>query len=87
MPDPEPEEPGLPGQMAEIAETIGLENTLKLMDRFGGELLYICKADRVRSYFRDRKIREDFTGANQRELARRYGVSMALVYKVLRGGR
>jgi len=59
----------------EIAEVIGVENTLKLVKILGGSERYFPKLDGLLKEKRDEAIREDFNGYNYRELARKYGLS------------
>lgn len=65
----------LPGDYREIAAIIGVENTLKIAHCLGGLQLYFAKMDAFLVSLRDTRIRREFTGANYRELAIRYGLS------------
>lgn len=48
----------LPGDLQEIAEIIGLENMMKLVEQFGGTYIKIPKCEGVIRQIRDNKIRE-----------------------------
>ena len=60
------------GDMAEMAEAIGVEATKKLLEIFGGESIYFPKPQSVIRSCRDRRIYQEFNGFNFRELANRY---------------
>ena len=62
-----------------IAELIGLENTLKLAETFGGEVIYLPKLDRTVRSATYREIQEKFDGYNFKELAKEYNLSVAKV--------
>lgn len=74
----------LPGDLAEIAEAIGLEPTLKLVAFRGGETLYVPKPESVVRIARDRSIREEFTGANYSELAQKHRLTVSHVRSIVR---
>lgn len=59
----------------QIAETIGIENYLRLTEVCGGNTIYIPKIDSLVKPLRDRKLREDFNGYNYMELSRKYNIS------------
>lgn len=63
------------GMYREIAETIGPENFVKLAELIGGATIYIPKPESLVRPVRDARIKEEFTGYNTIELARKYGVT------------
>jgi len=65
----------LPGDYREIANAIGVKNTLQLVPCIGGLQLYFPKMEAYLVARRDARIRREFTGNNYRELAIRYGLS------------
>ena len=73
----------LPPDFRDIAETIGMEPALKLVQARGGEGIYIPKADKVCRAARDRAIRSEFNGANHRELARKYGLTVVWIRSIV----
>ena len=73
----------LPPDFRDIAETIGIEPALKLVQARGGEGIYIPKADKVCRAARDRAIRAEFNGANHRELARKYGLTVVWIRSIV----
>jgi Mor family transcriptional regulator len=77
----------LPDDLADIAQVIGLEATLKLVDARGGESIYIHKADRVAREARNRKICTEFNGRNYRQLAQSYNLSESQIRSILNENR
>lgn len=77
----------LPEDLADIAQLIGLEATLKLVSARGGESIYIHKADRVALSARDRKICKEFNGRNYSDLAQTYNLSVSQIRSILNDGR
>ncbi len=65
----------LPDPYKEMAELIGVENTIKLAERFGGITAYLPKVDSIVRKARDEKIKEEFNGYNYDSLARKYNIS------------
>lgn len=68
--------------MADLAELIGIEAMMKIVEMYSGSVLYIPKMESVLAAIRDRHIREEFDGANSRRLALRYNVSESWVFRV-----
>ena len=66
------------------ANLIGLENVIKLSYKFGGTQIYIPKPDELAKELKYKKIREEYNGANIRELAIKYDVSESTVYRTVR---
>lgn len=73
----------LPKPYQELAETIGAEATLRLCQRYGGEVIYIPKMDKIASAKRRELIREEWNGNNAVELARRHNMSVRAVQKLV----
>ena len=69
-----------------VAEIFGIEGALRLTQRFGGMTIYIPKIDKLRRYRRDIRIRNEFTGINHRELARKYHMTETAIRKIVRAG-
>lgn len=69
--------------MAVVAETIGIEPTKKLIEAFGGEMIYVPKAESVVREGRDRRIYEEFDGVNYRELSKKYNLTTGHVRKII----
>ncbi|MFH1984139.1 MAG: Mor transcription activator family protein [Pseudomonadota bacterium] len=69
----------LPPDFREVAEAIGLDPALRLVEARGGEALYVPKLDKVARLARNRAIRDEFSGANHRELARKYNLTVVMI--------
>lgn len=81
------EEKELPKPYRELAETIGMDATLRLCRRFGGENIYIPKVDKLLIAKRRELIRAEWTGENTAELARKHHLSVRAVQQILEGMR
>ena len=73
----------LSGVGREIAETIGMEAALKLFGKFSGEAVYIPKIDTIEARAVARQVQKEFNGENTKELARRFGVGVRLVQRIV----
>ena len=69
--------------MADLAELIGIEAMMKIVEMYSGSVLYIPKMESVLASIRDRHIREEFDGTNGHKLAIRYNVSDSWVLRVV----
>ncbi|WP_270815185.1 Mor transcription activator family protein [Hungatella effluvii] len=63
------------GLYREIAETIGIENLIRLSKLIGGTTFYLPKEETFLKPARNAKIIEEFNGYNHQELAGKYGVT------------
>lgn len=66
-----------------IAEEIGADNLLKLAVLVGGTTFYMPQAESILRPLRDQKIREEYNGYNDVELARKYGVTPRKVKQII----
>ena len=78
----------LKGEQREIAELIGFDNYLKLVEKYDGEPIPIPKASSLLRPERNRAIyREWLSGASPGELAKKYNLTKPAIYWILnRGG-
>lgn len=67
------------------AEIIGIDGLYKLSKASGGTTLYIPKPESIFREFRNKKIKEDFTGYNYRELALKYNLCERAIRDILNG--
>lgn len=72
----------IPEAHRELAETIGIENFIKLAKIMGGKTVYIPKADSFLRPARDINIKKEFNGFNHAELAKRYNLSQRWVVEI-----
>lgn len=63
------------GQQRDIAEVIGLAAYIELTKTFGGDDIYVQKYTELLKIPRNKHIRDEFTGYNSAELARKYDLS------------
>jgi Mor family transcriptional regulator len=73
----------LPEPYQTLAREIGLPHTLKLADLYQGTGFYLPRLDRTLAKIRNQRIREEFNGANHKELAIKYGITTQWIYKIL----
>lgn len=74
----------LPEDLQQMASLVGLENTLKVVERFAGCQIYIPKPESVARFARDRRIISEFNGCNHRHLALKYNLTEAMIREILR---
>ena len=72
------------GIESEKAEHVGQEIANRMAGHWGGQNIYFPMGLSYKLSQRDRQIFDDFTGANHSELARKYGVSLQWIYKVVK---
>ena len=66
------------------AEQVGREIADRMAAHCGGQNIYFPMGLSYKLSQRDRQIYDDFTGANHSELARKYGVSLQWIYKIVK---
>jgi len=66
------------------ADQVGREIAERMASHWGGQNIYFPMGLSYKLSQRDRQIFDDFTGANHSELARKYGVSLQWIYKVVK---
>lgn len=71
----------------ERAIQLGREIANRMAIHWGGQNVYFPMGLSIRLSERDRRIFDDFDGANHSELARKYGVSIQWVYKIVKAVR
>ncbi len=74
----------LPEVYQTIAELIGFENMVLLAETFDGEYVYFPKIESLRRFSRNRKIVEEFNGANYKVLAQKYGLTETHVRAIVK---
>lgn len=73
--------------MGALIAVVGLATAKRLVEAFGGDVLYVPKLESVARNARNRRIHKEFTGANHRDLAERYNLTVAHVHNILRDMR
>ena len=72
------------GMDKDKADQVGREIAERMASHWGGQNIYFPMGMSYKLSQRDRQIFEDFTGANHSDLARKYGVSLQWIYKVVK---
>jgi Mor family transcriptional regulator len=72
------------GMDKDKAEQVGREIAERMASHWGGQNIYFPMGLSYKLSQRDRQIFDDFNGANHSELARKYGVSLQWIYKVVK---
>lgn len=75
----------LPEVYRMVAQAIGVDNAVQLSGILGGTYYYFPKLDKLLATIRDKKIKEEFTGLNHKELAVKYGLSEIWVRQIVNG--
>jgi len=73
----------LPESYRDIAAIIGVENAVKLSGLLGGLAYYFPQLDKMLIKKRDELIRGEFTGANHKPLAMKYGLSEVWIREIV----
>ena len=75
----------LHGDTRDLAETIGMEAFLKLIEVYGGTgRRYIPQASVLTIPIRDAQIREEYDGTNLLNICRKWGISEGTVRRIVR---
>lgn len=69
------------------SEQVGQEVANRMAALWGGQLIYFPLGMKFKLTARDRKIWEEFSGHNQADLARKFGVSLQWIYKIIKAMR
>jgi hypothetical protein len=73
----------LPESYRQVAEVIGVEAAVKLSQTLGGLSFYFPQIDTLLRKKRDQQIRREFTGANHRDLAKKYSLSEVWIREIV----
>lgn len=72
------------GLSEDRAEQIGCAVANRIAEHWGGQLINIPKDYLFKLSQRDLQIYEDFNGTNHPDLARKYGVGVRAIYKIIK---
>ena len=75
------------GDMADLAGAIGVPAVKKIIEIYGGDSLYCLKSETIIRAVRDRRVNEEFTGFNYRELAKQYNLSVQQIRNIVQEQR
>lgn len=71
------------GLAPDAADQAAYDVLRRVLETCGGEYFYVPKGIRLAAHSRDIEVRKEFTGHNQRELARRYGLTVQYIYRII----
>lgn len=74
----------IPERYRGIAEIIGIEAFAKLSDYARGDKVYFPKVETIVMSARNRRIRKEHNGYNQKDLAERYDMTIQQVNNILK---
>lgn len=67
----------------ELVDCIGLENYKNLVRTFGGSSINIKLSKNIALDYRNKQICLEFNGSNHKQLAKKYGLSVPSIYKII----
>lgn len=71
------------GLADEAADQAAYDMLRRVLETCGGEYFYVPKDIRLAAHRREVDVWEQFTGHNQRELARKFGVTVQYIYQII----
>lgn len=75
----------VPENFQAIAQLIGIDNMIKLARYCQGAEIYFPKPETIYRQVRNRHIKDEYNGYNEKELAIRYDVTIEQIKRILRG--
>jgi len=75
----------LPEPYNEMARIVGIRSAIELAAALGGSMLYFPKLESLKRMIRDKRIRDEYTGTNCRQLAKKYGITERRVRCIVAG--
>jgi Mor family transcriptional regulator len=69
------------------AQHVAKEVSDRMAAHWGGQNIYFPMGQSIKLSRRDRQIYDDFNGSNHSDLARKYGVSLQWIYKIVKAAR
>lgn len=71
------------GLARDAADQAAYDVLRRVLETCGGEYFYVPKDIRLAAHGRDLDVWREFTGHNQRQLARKYGITVQYVYQII----
>ena len=68
----------------EIVKIVGIANFVKLSNYARGDEIYFPKVESVVSPARNRRIKKEFNGSNDKELAEKYNLTFKEIWNILK---
>lgn len=76
----------LPEQYRKFTDAMGLDAALSLFEQFGGEVMYIPKAQGAQNSIRNSELLRRYNaGESPTALCREYGITRSTFYKTIHG--
>ncbi len=72
------------GISEELAENIGMITAMRITHAWGGLFVYMPKAQDLFACEREKQIFNEFNGTNHTYLAKKYGLSIQWIYKIVK---
>jgi hypothetical protein len=73
----------IPQDLKKLVGIVGSDKFFEIVKEYGGESIYIPKVDTFYRSDRNRKIVQEFTGSNYRELAKKYRLTDKMIRYIL----
>jgi len=71
------------GLQADAADQVAYDVLRQVLETCGGEYFYVPKGIRLEAHSRDVVIWREFTGHNQRDLARKFNLTLQYIYRII----
>lgn len=68
----------------EVAKDLAFSVAYQVLKNYRGNIVYFPKRLIITTKARDRAIKEEFNGTNHKEIAKKYGLSLGFVYRLLK---
>lgn len=72
-----------PEDLQAVAQKIGFDNLIKLMDDFQSTDIYFPRLERITATIRNNIIYDEFNGSNYKELAQKHKLSSRYIYDII----
>ena len=75
----------IPERYLNVVEIVGIRKFVELSNYARGDELYFPKLENVIAPARNRRIKKEFNGSNEKELAEKYNITIKQVWNILKG--
>lgn len=74
----------IPEPYRSYISTIGLENFMKMIKKYGGKNIYIPKDGAMEKIILEHTIKNEYNGRNISQMSRKYDISRKRIYEILK---
>lgn len=74
----------IPERYLNVVEIVGIRKFVELSNYARGDELYFPKLENVIAPARNRRIKKEFNGSNEKELAEKYNITIKRVWNILK---